>query len=250
MFREWVAEQKKAKRGGKDLKEKVKKKRITGSDFLLELTDASFNSAIMSDGKPVMIAFFTPWSAPSKQMKDLLLRMAETFKEKAVIALAPLDQVPEASRSCYVDASPTTIVFYQGQETWRHVGANISIVILCREVAQAHTRDRLAAPEPPREWISLDEGDPEPNLYADDEDGPGSEGAPAPVPARPAKRVAKDNAEPVLGADGNPVVKRRPGRPKKVKPEQAVESKSEEPSIKLDGYDLPLLPEKIEVQAS
>ena len=152
MFRAIFEEKKRLR----DAKKKPKKKKLKESEHLLVLTDADFGSVVTQAKVPMMVCFSTPWSIPSRQAKAMMVVLAEDNVGKAILAVVDVSTAPQAVHSCFVKSVPSLIVFHEGQETYRHVGANISISVLRRELKHASERERLASPESAGTWERLD----------------------------------------------------------------------------------------------
>jgi thioredoxin 1 len=86
------------------------------------LSDADFTSAI-SGSKPVLVDFWAEWCGPCKLIAPVLEEISAEYGEKLTIAKLNIDQNPQSPASFDVMGIPTMVVFQDGVEKKRIVGA-------------------------------------------------------------------------------------------------------------------------------
>ncbi len=90
---------------------------------VLHLTAENFKSTIESTDKPVLVDFFADWCMPCKMFAPILEKVAEKIGDTAVIAKINIDEAEAIAMEYRVMSIPTVILFKDGKETQRHVGA-------------------------------------------------------------------------------------------------------------------------------
>ena len=90
---------------------------------ILHLTSENFKSTIENTDKPVLVDFFAEWCMPCKMFAPILEKVAEKVGDTAVIAKINIDEAEAIAMEYQVASIPTVILFKNGVETERHVGA-------------------------------------------------------------------------------------------------------------------------------
>jgi thioredoxin 1 len=93
------------------------------SEHVLELTEASFESSVMKNEKPVLVDFWAVWCGPCRQVAPVVEALATKWGEKAVVAKLNVDDVPSVAERYNVMSIPTLLLFKNGQVIERVVGA-------------------------------------------------------------------------------------------------------------------------------
>lgn len=90
---------------------------------VLHLTPENFKSTIENSSVPVLVDFFADWCMPCKMFAPILEKVAEKLGDKVVIAKINIDEAEQIAASHGVMSIPTIILFKDGKETDRNVGA-------------------------------------------------------------------------------------------------------------------------------
>jgi thioredoxin 1 len=88
----------------------------------ITVTDADFAAAIASD-TPTLVDFWAEWCGPCKMMDGPLDDLAGENAGKLTVAKLNVDENPSTMSSYSVMSIPTLIVFQDGEEKRRLVGA-------------------------------------------------------------------------------------------------------------------------------
>ena len=91
-------------------------------DNLVELTDTSFQDTI-SGSQPVLVDFWAEWCGPCRMVAPVLEEIAGEYPDKITIGKLNIDENPQAPASFDVMSIPTMILFQDGVEKKRIVGA-------------------------------------------------------------------------------------------------------------------------------
>ena len=81
-----------------------------------------FRQKVMHDGETALIAFMSDWSAPCREMEEVLLQAADHFYGTVSFYQADPDNEPLIAAECEVASIPTLILFVRGEECDRMVG--------------------------------------------------------------------------------------------------------------------------------
>ena len=89
----------------------------------LKLTDQNFDSEVIKSSVPVLVDFWAEWCGPCRLVGPILEELAPEYKGKLKIGKLNVDDNQDAPTKFGVMNIPTMIVFKNGKESERIVGA-------------------------------------------------------------------------------------------------------------------------------
>jgi thioredoxin 1 len=98
-----------------------------------DVTDQNFEQEVIQSDKPVLIDFWAEWCVPCHMVSPVVEEIARDHADQLSVAKLNVDDNPETARRYGVMSIPTLIVFKDGQEKARVVGARGKDAIL-REI--------------------------------------------------------------------------------------------------------------------
>jgi thioredoxin 1 len=98
-----------------------------------DVTDQDFEQKVMQSNKAVLIDFWAEWCVPCHMVSPVVEEIARDHADALSVGKLNVDDNPETARRFGVMSIPTLIVFKDGQEKARVVGARGKDAIL-REI--------------------------------------------------------------------------------------------------------------------
>ncbi len=93
------------------------------SDNVTQVGDQDFEEKVLSSDRPVLVDFWAEWCVPCHMVSPVVEEIGREYADKMSTAKLNVDDNPEITRKYGVMSIPTLIVFKDGQEKARVVGA-------------------------------------------------------------------------------------------------------------------------------
>ena len=89
----------------------------------VEVTDYTFENEVMSCPGPVLVDCWAPWCGPCRSLAPVLEQLASEYKGRLKIAKLDTDDNPKTAMKYNIQSIPTMLLFNNGQQVDRLVGA-------------------------------------------------------------------------------------------------------------------------------
>ena len=93
------------------------------SEFVREVSDSSFEKDVLGAAKPVLVDFWAEWCAPCRMLAPTVAAVAEQYGDAAGVVKLNVDDNPSTAQRYGIKGIPTLILFRDGKEVERVVGA-------------------------------------------------------------------------------------------------------------------------------
>lgn len=93
------------------------------SEQIREVSDSSFETDVLKSDKPVLVDFWAEWCAPCRMLAPTVEAVAEKYAGSARVVKMNVDDNPSVPGRYGIKGIPTLILFKNGREEERVVGA-------------------------------------------------------------------------------------------------------------------------------
>ncbi len=93
------------------------------SEQIREVNDSSFETDVLKSDKPVLVDFWAEWCAPCRMLAPTVEAVAEKYAGRARVVKMNVDDNPSVPGRYGIKGIPTLILFKNGREEERVVGA-------------------------------------------------------------------------------------------------------------------------------
>ena len=87
------------------------------------ITPETFESEVLNSSEPVLVDFFATWCGPCKMVGPVLEKLSEDYAGKVKFAKLDIDTAEALAIKYSVFSVPSMLVFRDGEEKGRTVGA-------------------------------------------------------------------------------------------------------------------------------
>ena len=93
------------------------------SENVTEVSDSSFEADVLQSDRPVLVDFWAAWCAPCRMLAPTVEAVADKYASTARVVKLNVDDNPSVSQRYGIKGIPTLILFKNGREEERVVGA-------------------------------------------------------------------------------------------------------------------------------
>ena len=93
------------------------------SEQVKHVTDGSFDQDVLQSNKPVLVDFWAEWCAPCRMIGPIIDQIASDFASSATVVKLNVDDNSASAQRYGIKGIPTLILFSEGKEVERVVGA-------------------------------------------------------------------------------------------------------------------------------
>jgi len=93
------------------------------SDLIKHVSDATFQTEVLSAPAPVLVDFWAEWCGPCKMIAPILEEVASAYTGKLQVAKMNVDENREVPAKFGIRGIPTLMLFKDGQLAATKVGA-------------------------------------------------------------------------------------------------------------------------------
>jgi thioredoxin 1 len=112
------------------------------NESVKEVTDNSFEHEVLQSEKPVLVDFWASWCGPCRMMAPTVEAIAEQYSESARVVKLNVDDNPSTTEAYGIKGIPTLILFSEGKEVERVIGAT-SIEAISRMIEKYSSLRRM-----------------------------------------------------------------------------------------------------------
>ncbi|HVS82851.1 MAG TPA: thioredoxin [Pyrinomonadaceae bacterium] len=93
------------------------------SEHVRDTSDGSFENDVLQSDRPVLVDFWAVWCQPCRALAPTIEVVAEKYASNARVVKLNVDDNPSVSQRFGIKGIPTLILFKNGKEEERVVGA-------------------------------------------------------------------------------------------------------------------------------
>ena len=98
----------------------------------LNITDATFENAVMKSDKPVLVDLWAPWCGPCRMLAPVVEELAREYAGRILVGKLNTDDNPETSDKLSISAIPTLLFVKEGKVVESLVGVHPKAAIKSR----------------------------------------------------------------------------------------------------------------------
>jgi thioredoxin 2 len=90
---------------------------------VVEVSDSRFEEQVLSSPLPVLLEVWAPWCVPCRGMEPVIEELATSLSGRVRVGKLNVDRSPDSAARLRIQGVPTLIVFKDGHEVTRMIGA-------------------------------------------------------------------------------------------------------------------------------
>jgi thioredoxin 1 len=94
------------------------------SEHIKEVNEGNFEQVVLQSNRPVLVDFWAEWCGPCRTLAPIVEAIAEQYAGAAEIVKLDVDDNPSVTQRYGIQGIPTLIVFKDGEEKERIIGAS------------------------------------------------------------------------------------------------------------------------------
>ncbi|MBR4282851.1 MAG: thioredoxin [Clostridia bacterium] len=94
------------------------------------VTVENFKQLILENEKPALVDFWAPWCGPCRMVGPIIDELAEELEGDVIVGKVNVDEQPDLAAAYGVMSIPTIILFKDGDEADRVIGAKSKEALL------------------------------------------------------------------------------------------------------------------------
>ena len=91
--------------------------------MVYKFDETNFEAEVLQSDIPVFVDFYADWCGPCKMMAPVLERLSVTYEGRVKIGKINVDDCPELAEKYNVMSIPNMVLFKDGAEADRQIGA-------------------------------------------------------------------------------------------------------------------------------
>ncbi len=96
----------------------------------LNITVENFKQLILENEKPALVDFWAPWCGPCRMVGPIIEELADELDGDVIVGKVNVDEQPDLAAAYGVMSIPTIILFKDGDEADRSIGAKSKEALL------------------------------------------------------------------------------------------------------------------------
>jgi thioredoxin 1 len=111
------------KSGSPDIEQKVRRRDKIMSELVTAVSDSNFEKEVLQSGQPVLVDFWATWCGPCRVLAPVLEKVAQKYEGNARVVKVDVDENSSTTQRYGIKGMPTLVLFKDGNEQERIVGA-------------------------------------------------------------------------------------------------------------------------------